>query len=421
MITELRVRDLATIADVTLPLGPGLNVLTGETGAGKSMLVDAWPCCSAPGPMPAPCVPERRGLSVEGVVEVGGRRGQSRAVVAMLEELGLELEEASVIIRREVSSDGRSRAWVNGSPTTISVLSQLGRTLVDMHGQHDTQTLLHPEHQRGLLDAFADAEDDARRVAAAWAEAQRLSPRRTALQSKRGRSESEGDYLRHVVQEIDAARIKPAEDESLDSEARKLSQAGSLSELAHKVAELVGGDEQSALKALARADRTLSALEKADPDTAAWREMLDGAFCAAPGAVAGGVGLRRRIVRRSGSARGDRAAPGSFLSAEAESTVQRSPRSWRLATQRRPSWSCSILRTSTSKLWRTGGQPVRRTLHAWQRCSPGSAVRAPSASRVRSIACSRSWACPVGSCRWRSIRSMRPAARAPSRCGSMCD
>jgi DNA repair protein RecN (Recombination protein N) len=80
------------------------------------------------------------------------------------------------------------------------------------------------------------------------------------------------------VQEIDAARIKPGEDESLDSEARKLSQAGSLSELAHKVAELVGGDEQSALKALGRADRTLSALEKADPDTAAWREMLDGAF-----------------------------------------------------------------------------------------------------------------------------------------------
>jgi DNA repair protein RecN (Recombination protein N) len=98
-------------------------------------------------------------LSVEGVVEVG--RGGSKNVAPLLDELGLELEEGRLIIRREVSSDGRSRAWVNGSPTTISVLLQLGRVLVDMHGQHETQTLLHPEHQRGLLDAFADAEDDA--------------------------------------------------------------------------------------------------------------------------------------------------------------------------------------------------------------------------------------------------------------------
>ena len=276
MITELRIRDLATIADVTLPLGSGLNVLTGETGAGKSMLVDALALLLGARADASAVRPGAARLSVEGVVEVG-RRG-SKSVAPLLEELGLELEEDRLIVRREVSSDGRSRAWVNGSPTTISVLAQLGRVLVDMHGQHETQTLLHPEHQRGLLDAFADAEDDAGRVASAWIEVQRLLAEEEALRSKRVEVGRRADYLRHVVQEIDAARLKPGEDEALDSEARKLSQAGSLSELAHKVAELVGGDEQSALKALGRADRTLSALEKADPDTASWREMLDGAF-----------------------------------------------------------------------------------------------------------------------------------------------
>jgi DNA repair protein RecN (Recombination protein N) len=276
MITELRVRDLATIADVTLPLGEGLNVLTGETGAGKSMLVDALALLLGARADAGAVRPGAARLAVEGVVELG-RAGSGRVGV-MLDELGLELEDGRLVVRRDVSSDGRSRAWVNGSPTTIGVLSQLGRVLVDMHGQHETQTLLHPEHQRGLLDAFADAEGDAGRVAAAWASLQAIAQEEDALRSKRVEVSRRADYLRHVVQEIDAARIKPGEDESLDSEARKLSQAGSLSELAHKVAELVGGDEQSALKALGRADRTLSALEKTDPDTAAWREMLDAAF-----------------------------------------------------------------------------------------------------------------------------------------------
>ena len=159
MIVELRVRDLATIADVTLPLGPGLNVLTGETGAGKSMLVDALALLLGARGDAGAVRPGAARLAVEGVVEVG--RSESKGVEERLSELGFEFEEGRLILRREVSSDGRSRAWVNGSPTTIGVLSQIGRLLVDMHGQHETQTLLHPEHQRGLLDAFADAEGHA--------------------------------------------------------------------------------------------------------------------------------------------------------------------------------------------------------------------------------------------------------------------
>src|SRR3982751_3541225 len=158
MLTELRVRDLATIADVTLQLGPGLNVLTGETGAGKSMLVDAL----------ALLLGERaaggsvRTGAAKGVVE-GAFERIDGATRRQIENLGLDVEDGRVVVRREVSAEGRSRAWVKGSPTTASVLAELGALLVDLHGQHETQSLLHPEAQRDILDAFAhaDAERDA--------------------------------------------------------------------------------------------------------------------------------------------------------------------------------------------------------------------------------------------------------------------
>jgi DNA repair protein RecN (Recombination protein N) len=152
MITELRVRDLATISDVTLPLGPGLNVLTGETGAGKSMLVDALSLLLGERADSAQVRPGAARSIVEGVFEQ-----LTPAAQAQLEELGLDADEGRIIIRREVSAEGRSRAWVNGSPTTIGVLADLSSVLVDLHGQHETQTLLHADAQRDILDAYADA------------------------------------------------------------------------------------------------------------------------------------------------------------------------------------------------------------------------------------------------------------------------
>src|SRR4051794_11827807 len=135
MLTELRVRDLATIADVSLQLGPGLNVLTGETGAGKSMLVDALSLLLGERAAGGSVRPGAGKLVVEGSfeeIEAATRR--------QIEELGLDVDESRIVIRREVAAEGRSRAWVNGSPTTASVLTQLGTLLVDLHGQHETQS-----------------------------------------------------------------------------------------------------------------------------------------------------------------------------------------------------------------------------------------------------------------------------------------
>jgi DNA repair protein RecN (Recombination protein N) len=273
MIAELRVRDLATIADVTLQLGPGLNVLTGETGAGKSMLVDALALLLGDRATSGSVRPGAAKTIVEGAFE-GVDKGARRRI----ESLGLDLEDGRLIVRREVSAEGRSRAWVNGSPTTAAVLAELGALLVDLHGQHDTQSLLRPDAQRDILDAFAHADAERAAVAEAHAALHALRFEETALAARRDEVRRRADYLRHVVSEIDDATLVPGEDEALQVEARRLGQAGALAEHAQRIADALEGEEGNALGAVTLADRALAALEKADPSVAAWRELLDAAY-----------------------------------------------------------------------------------------------------------------------------------------------
>jgi DNA repair protein RecN (Recombination protein N) len=273
MLTELRVRDLATIADVSLHLGRGLNVLTGETGAGKSMLVDALALLLGERAAADSVRPTAAKAVVEGAFEEIESATRRR-----IEELGLDVEDGRVVVRREVSTEGRSRAWVNGSPTTAAVLGELGGLLVDLHGQHETQSLLHPEAQRNILDAFAHAEAERTAVAEAYKLVSTLKDEESSLAARRDEVRRRADYLRHVVDEIDGARIKPGEDETLQVEARRLSQAGALVEQAQRIVDALEGDEGNALGALGLANRALTALEKVDPATADWRELLDGAY-----------------------------------------------------------------------------------------------------------------------------------------------
>jgi DNA repair protein RecN (Recombination protein N) len=273
VITELRVRDLATIADVTLQLGPGLNVLSGETGAGKSMLVDALSLLLGERAESGLVRPGAAKAIVEGAFDVPDAATRRR-----IEALGLDVEDGRVVVRREVSVEGRSRAWVSGSPTTAAVLTQLGALLVDLHGQHETQSLLHADAQRDILDAFAGASGERAAVAEAHASVAALRAEETALAARRDEVRRRADYLRHVVSEIDAAKLKPGEDEALALEARRLSQAGALAEHATRIAAALDGGEDDALRAVAAADRALHALERIDPAVSGWREMLDAAY-----------------------------------------------------------------------------------------------------------------------------------------------
>ena len=164
MLRELHISGLGVIDDLDLELHPGLNVLTGETGAGKSMLVDALALLLGERAASGSVRPGAAKAIVEGAFE-----GLDTRTRRQVEALGLDVEDARVVVRREVSAEGRSRAWVNGSPTTASVLGQLGALLVDLHGQHETQSLLHADAQRDILDAYAHAEPERLAMAEAHA------------------------------------------------------------------------------------------------------------------------------------------------------------------------------------------------------------------------------------------------------------
>ncbi len=271
---SLRVRDLATIADVTLELGPGLNVLTGETGAGKSMLVDALALLLGDRADRAAVRPGAGKAVVEGVVESIPAAARDR-----LDASGIDAAE-SLVIRREITSEGRSRAWINGSPTTIGVLAAIGETLVDLHGQHQTIQLLDAAVQRALLDAFGRADAAAAAVAQAHDTLVVLRTESAGLASRRDAAQRRADWLRHVVREIDAAAIRPGEDADLERELNRLGQASTLSEHTERLLAAVDDDENGARARLAAAERSLGALERIDAEVEPWHEYLDAAYAA---------------------------------------------------------------------------------------------------------------------------------------------
>ena len=165
MLTELRVRNFAIIEQLTLPLARGFNVLTGETGAGKSIIVGALGLLLGER---ANTDVVRTGADkalVEGTFDISDRPELS----SLLDERGIDVEESTVVLKREVAAAGRARAWVNGTPVTAAALSEIGRLLVNVHGQHEAQTLLDPDEQREILDAFAGAQQQAAAVRAAHA------------------------------------------------------------------------------------------------------------------------------------------------------------------------------------------------------------------------------------------------------------
>ena len=283
MLTELRVRDLVVIKDVTLPLGFGLNVLTGETGAGKSMLVDALALMLGERATADLVRPGAERVVVEAAFEVAAVPG----IEHVAEDLGVDLDDGRLVVRREINAEGRNRAWVNGSPTTVAALATLGRLLVDLHGQHETQSLLEPASQREMLDAFGGATAEREAVARAFAEAERLRREERELIARRDDVRKRADYLRHVAQEISVARPRVGEDEALEVEAKRLANVEELTRLAETLMQLLtaegaegaegAGRAGGAADVLAAASRALDQLERIDTGIAPWRELLEAA------------------------------------------------------------------------------------------------------------------------------------------------
>ena len=264
MLTELYIENFALIDKLTVAFAPGLNILTGETGAGKSIVIDAINVLLG----------ERAGTDL---VRTGTPRAILQAVFDLtdaphllpaLAELAVEPEDGLIIFSREVAREGRNLARINGRTCPVSVIRQVGDLLVDLHGQHEHQSLLREEHHIAFLDALGDA--DFNHVKANVAE---LARRRSALlQELHDLQTDERDRLRAIdllafqVQEIEKAAPTPGEEEELTAERSRLANAEKLHESAAAAYGLLyeGDDGRSVLDALGEAEMQLSALLRYD-------------------------------------------------------------------------------------------------------------------------------------------------------------
>jgi DNA repair protein RecN (Recombination protein N) len=276
MLSELRIRNLAVIEDLALRLAPGLNVLTGETGAGKSIIVGALSLLLGERASADAVRAGTERASVEGVFDVGDRAG----LAALLDERGIEADDQLLVIKREVAAEGRSRAWVNGSPVTASLLGEIGRHLVDLHGQHEHQTLLRRDEQRAILDAYAGSEPLAAEVREAHRALAAVRVQIAELESRRRDVTQRADFLRFQADEIEAARLVPGEETALEESERRLAHAEELITLAAGLADALSGGDDALGERLASLNRPLEQLTRIDPAQEPLREIYDTAYYA---------------------------------------------------------------------------------------------------------------------------------------------
>lgn len=276
MLTELRIRDLAIIDRLDLTFGPGFNVLTGETGAGKSIIIDAVNLLLGDRASQEVVRAGADRTEVEGTFRLNAAVAAKLAPV--LAEHGLDGDQPDeIVLAREVRANGRSIARVNGRSVTTALLGEVGNLLVDVHGQGEHLSLLHEREHVGLLDRYAGlgeqvscVTDLVRRVRAVRRELESLR------QDERERARRI-DLLTYQVEEIRAARLKVGEEEELDAERKRLANAEQLSALSTEASMLVSGgddEQQGALDALGAAEQALSRLARIDPTANSLLEQL---------------------------------------------------------------------------------------------------------------------------------------------------
>jgi DNA repair protein RecN (Recombination protein N) len=271
MLRELRLRNFAVVESVTVACEPGLNVLSGETGAGKSIVVDAIVLVRGGRAQADIIRTDADTATVEALFEVpkGG------AVEALLAGAGLGAEEGQVVVRRELARSGRHRAFVNDSPVTVGLLERLGEVLVDVHGQHEHQRLLQTGAQLEVLDRFAEADGLREAVGELYlrhrAAAEALAGLREA---ERDRAQRE-DLLRFQVSELTAAGLRAGEEDELQLERRRLQHADRSAASLGEVMRLLHDDPDAAVSRLARAARLLQDLGRVDPAFGGPAEAVD--------------------------------------------------------------------------------------------------------------------------------------------------
>lgn len=256
MLLRLRLVEYALIDEVEIEFGPGLNVLTGETGTGKSILVEGLALLLG------------KRASTDAI-----REGADRAVVE-----GVFLDgETETLVRREILRDRTNRCYLDGNLATATLLQQHGESRVDLRGQHEDRLLLKRSVQRELLDAFADAEELAGEVAGAAASIASLDREREELERAEAERVDRIGYLRSQVEEIEAAEIDPGEEDRLEEEAERLRHSAERQRVAGELHHSLSGADDALTSALARLERPLRRLAELDSGMDPLLERLEGA------------------------------------------------------------------------------------------------------------------------------------------------
>jgi DNA repair protein RecN (Recombination protein N) len=264
MLTELRISNFAVLEQLDLNIEPGFTVLTGETGAGKSLLIDAITLLVG-------------GRASSDQIRFGEEEAQLEAafhiqgghpILQKLRAQGiLGEDETQLIVRRVVARSGRNRVYLNGVMSPVHALEEFGGTLIDIHGQHDQQSLLAPSTQLDALDAFGRLQDLREQYRTAYRDWMRFCRERAELGVKVQEAAQRADHLIFQRKELDDAALCAGEEDVLQAERRRLGSSQRLGELAAEAQERIRSDHGGILPNLALAERALGELAQIDPDT----------------------------------------------------------------------------------------------------------------------------------------------------------
>ncbi|HEX7150690.1 MAG TPA: DNA repair protein RecN [Thermoanaerobaculia bacterium] len=260
MITYLKVRNLAIVEEFAIEPGAGLNVLTGETGAGKSLLIDSLEFLRGARSSSEMIRGGTEKMSAEAVFHLPKKMGRQ------LEELGVDVEPSGdgveLIVKREIATTGRGRVLLNGSPLAVRELAVAMDAVLEIHGQHESHTRVAGQGYRELLDEYAGTEDTVDIVRGAYAEWKRTDERLREISAAQRDRTLKLDLLKYQVDEISKARLDPAEEEALRGEKNILAHAREMIEATAGAFALLDEDEHSALTQLARAQHLLQPLTR---------------------------------------------------------------------------------------------------------------------------------------------------------------
>ncbi len=269
MLKELRIKNLAIIDDIKLKFETGLNVLTGETGAGKSIIVDALGLALGDRAQSDMIKTGKDEAAVEAFFDVSDHH--------LLKGMGISIDEG-IMVRRNLSSSGKSRAYINDSIVSIQSLSELGRSLVDMHGQHEHQSLLSSENQRTIIDFYGKLQDKRAGVEELFHDLQLLKKELAELKANVKERAHRIDLLSFQINEIDSASLKPGEKASLEEERGILSNLSKLSESAETTYSLLYETEGSCIENLSVVVSKLKDMASIDPGIKETLNLIESAM-----------------------------------------------------------------------------------------------------------------------------------------------